>query len=164
MTAEIYALCCPDTGEVRYIGKANNSAKRLKSHIRDARRRDTPVYRWVRKLGTAGKEPALRVLCVSDDWPTDERAQIAAYRASGARLLNVAEGGDEPHCSLEVRKANAHKLNARIATDPNFARVWMIKRQLADALRRGLLSETAKANMREAARRAPHIFGIWAAI
>ena len=47
---EIYALLCPNTKDVRYIGKANDSEKRLKSHIRDSRRRNTPVYCWIKKL------------------------------------------------------------------------------------------------------------------
>jgi len=48
MTAPcIYALTDPSTGEVRYIGKANDPSARLKSHLMDSRRRNTPVYRWI---------------------------------------------------------------------------------------------------------------------
>jgi hypothetical protein len=50
-TAEIYGLLDPRDGKLRYIGKAVCAAKRLKSHLRDARKRDTPVYRWINELG-----------------------------------------------------------------------------------------------------------------
>lgn len=33
----IYALREPDTGEIRYIGKATDAMARFKSHMRDAR-------------------------------------------------------------------------------------------------------------------------------
>jgi hypothetical protein len=47
----------PATNEVRYIGKANDSMKRLKTHIRDSRRRNTPVYSWIKKLASKGLVP-----------------------------------------------------------------------------------------------------------
>lgn len=48
----------------------------------------------------------------SDDWRADEVRLISEAKANGARLLNVAEGGDEPFCSLEVRQANGRKVAA----------------------------------------------------
>jgi hypothetical protein len=116
---EIYALKDPDNGQIRYIGKANNSAKRLQSHFRDAKRRNTPVYCWIRKLLIAGKTPQLEVLlvCQKDAWPQYERSLIAEYRASGSRLLNVADGGDEPAITTEQRRANAYKLNDNIVVE-----------------------------------------------
>lgn len=104
--AEIYALLDPVTGETRYIGKANDARKRLATHLRDSRRRDTPVYRWIRKLASNGMIPALTVLCATDDWQQAEKNEIAKARAAGFRLLNVAEGGNEPFCPLSVRQAN----------------------------------------------------------
>lgn len=47
---QIYALRDPRDGNLRYIGKANNAEKRLKSHMKDSRHRKTPVYAWFRKL------------------------------------------------------------------------------------------------------------------
>lgn len=109
-TAQIYALCHAQTGEVRYIGKANDAHKRLASHMRDSRRRDTPLYRWIRKNGT----PTVKVLVhASLDWREDEKRIIAEYRAAGAKLLNVADGGDEPFCPPEVRSQNARKATER---------------------------------------------------
>lgn len=107
--AIIYGLTCPDTGSIRYIGKANNLAKRLASHLRDARTRTTPVYCWITKLVSDGKRPGLVVLEDAQDWVEAERRLIAVSRARGDRLLNVADGGDEPFCSTEVRAANARR-------------------------------------------------------
>jgi hypothetical protein len=52
---EIYSLNDPYTYKVRYIGKAKDSQKRLKSHIRDSKRRNTPVYQWIRSLAQPPK-------------------------------------------------------------------------------------------------------------
>lgn len=116
--AAIYGLYAPD-GELIYIGKANNPAKRLSSHSRDASRRHTPLYNWMRKHGA----PEMRVL-VSDcaDWRDDERRLIAEARARGECRLNVADGGDEPHCPTEVRAANGKR--AADARPPNVMRVY----------------------------------------
>jgi hypothetical protein len=111
---EIYALCEPDTWEPRYIGKANDAMRRYASHMRDARRRDTPVYRWIRARVGRGTPPAMLVLtrCHASRWQAEEIAQIAAARDAGARLLNVAAGGDEPHCPANVRAENGRRVAA----------------------------------------------------
>lgn len=107
----IYALCCPSTGEIRYIGKADDPKKRLKSHIRDAKRRKTPVYDWINKYG----EPDMVVLASGcSDWVSAEREAIEFGRHLGLRLLNLADGGDQPGmASREVLSANARNTNAK---------------------------------------------------
>ena len=108
----IYALKHPDTGEIRYIGKANDANARLKSHMRDARRRVTPLYCWINKLVAEGKAPVIDVLrTVSrEEWKQAEREEIQLHRKKW-NLLNLAEGGDEPYCDDKTRKKNAYKLN-----------------------------------------------------
>lgn len=105
----IYALVDPRSGETRYIGKANNVEARLKSHIRDSRHRDTPVYRWIRKLKKMGMNPTIKVLeeHQSENWENAERRCIADAIANGVRLLNVAEGGNQPFCPPEIQSKNA---------------------------------------------------------
>jgi hypothetical protein len=150
--AEIYALTDPD-GSIRYIGKANVAADRLKGHMRDARRRPTPVYAWIRKLADGGKAPGLLVLEVADDWREAERRLIALHRAAGARLLNVAEGGDEPFCPVHVRAANGRANAAKRSK-----RKWRLMREMGDMLRRGHVSDQTKAKMRSR----PDVFGQFA--
>lgn len=159
--AEIYALIDPRTGAIRYVGKANDSAKRLKKHIQDSRTRNTPVYCWMRKLAGMGLVPSVRVLEVTDDWQEAERRLIDVLRARGERLLNVAEGGDEPYCSPEQRAENGRRLSAAIHSDPFRHRIWEIKRAIACALKSGFLSNQHRAKLRLAAQKRPDLFGAW---
>ena len=136
---EIYSLSCPITGEVRYIGKANDSVKRLASHLRDMKTRKTPVYNWIRKVVTNGGVPVLNVLHVcseSEDWRTIEREYIAKYRASNSRLMNVADGGDEPYCPTETRAKNGAMNAKEIHSDKNSLkrRMWGVKKYMGDHL------------------------------
>lgn len=138
-TVFIYALECPDGGGIRYIGKANNPAARLKSHFRDARspnRRRTPVHCWLIKLSADGRAPVLRILAevAPADWPAAETALIAQHRASGSRLLNVAEGGNAPACSTETRAENGRKIARAIHDDPVRRRKWEVRKMLGSDL------------------------------
>lgn len=165
----IYALSDPDSGEVRYIGKANNPEKRLKSHMRDSVRRDYPVYRWIRKLSAAGKSPVMKVLSshIGDEWMQAEREAIDNYRENGCRLLNVAIGGIEPYCSDELRSKNGKDLIKRIRTDDLVGKVWQLKRWAGDMMRdlkkrndqEGI--EMLKARMRNMANLMPDHFPLW---
>jgi hypothetical protein len=59
----------------------------------------------------------MKVLCVTDDWCADERRLISEYRNSGARLLNIADGGDQPKPSMESLQKAYASLSAKRA-DP----------------------------------------------
>lgn len=161
---EIYGLYDPRDGALRYIGKANDSAKRLKSHFRDSRRRDTPVYRWFRKLAELGLYPSLKIIETTEDWRDAERRLIAEARARKDRLLNVADGGDEPFCPPEVRAENGRRVAQMLTDNPAAKRIWQRKRMLGSLLKSGHVMNKSRAKMREAARIAPHIFGAWANI
>jgi hypothetical protein len=139
---EIYALCDPATGEIRYIGKANDSEKRLKGHIRDSRRRNTPVYCWIRKLLSSGKFPKMIVLerPRPTEWKDSEARLIAQHKSK--RLLNVATGGDEPFCPKEVRAANGRKNAKAIHSDPEKRNKWNLAREV------GMLLEDKNINVR----------------
>lgn len=122
--AAIYGLAEPD-GPIRYIGKANDPAARYAAHLRERRRR-TPVYCWIESLRRRGELPRLVILVQeSDDWKRDERGVIAWARAFGWPLLNLADGGDEPLCSPEVRAANG-----RIAASKRLKGIWRVKQML----------------------------------
>lgn len=137
--ASIYGLF-DKSGALRYIGKANDPAKRLGGHMRDSRRRNTPLYCWIRKNG----QPEMRILhdCgEGEDWRNVERQLIADARADGAKLLNVADGGDEPYCPMEVRQENGRKSAgpngylSRVKNEPLLGLVHQIKRDFPAALR-----------------------------
>lgn len=156
---EIYGLYEP-SGRLRYIGKANDSEKRLKSHLADSKRRNTPVYCWIKSLLSKGQAPTVKVLIVvaSADWQSEEKRLIALHRDAGEHLLNVAEGGDEPFCSEETRSQNAKSLNDRLAKNPKMRRLRELKRALMTSARQGHLSEETRKKCRELGFRRPDLF------
>tara|TARA_R110002051_G_scaffold22502_2_gene58162 strand:+ start:2618 stop:3172 length:555 start_codon:yes stop_codon:yes gene_type:complete len=165
-TVAIYALTDPRTGADRYIGKANDAARRFKGHLRDARRRDTPVYRWIRKLDREGLIPGMRMVakCEPQNWQRLEALLIEQARRRGAALLNVAAGGDEPFCPTEVRAANG-RANARtIHSDPIRKAAWTLKRNVGEALKDGLISNKSRAALRQLANDPCDLFASFASI
>jgi GIY-YIG catalytic domain-containing protein len=129
---EIYGLCDPDTGELRYVGKAKNSQKRFKQHISE-RRMKRPVYAWIRRLIADGKAPALKILETVEDceWEFAERRLIAQYRKT-CNLLNLADGGAMPSQTIEQRKIAAIASNkAQKAKHPALQKLAHAKREMA---------------------------------
>jgi len=89
----IYALCAPETGDVRYVGQANNPTRRHRLHLKD--QTDTRRGRWIRTLLCCGRAPTLLILeRINGDWQEAERRWIASYRAAGADLTNHTDGGE----------------------------------------------------------------------
>lgn len=162
---EIYSLLDPRDGSIRYVGKANDSLKRLKTHLAETRR-STPLYCWIEKLRGLGLVPQLQVMsvCNFSDWQQCEREAIANARLRGLNILNLADGGDEPYCPPEVRAANGRaNAIARVSTSQK-ARAYKSNHMLGILLRQGHVSESAKEKMRYAAAKRPDLFGRWAAI
>lgn len=168
-TVEIYALCDPSDGSVRYIGKANESRKRLATHLRDSRRRVSPVNSWLRKLQNDRQIPILRVIATVPEakWREEEIRWIAFYR-SQCRLLNLADGGDQPSQTHEQR-ANAARAAtvARIKNgNTRHGRMGILKQRLGVAL---LISKKIggadyammSLRLRLIANEFPHIFPRW---
>ena len=145
MTIEIYTLSHPVTNEVRYIGKANDSKKRLSSHLRDSKRRNTPVYCWMRKLTSDGLIPLINVIKVTDseNWKSAEIRLISEYKSKGFNLLNVAIGGDEPYCSYEVRANNGRETAKAIHSDELRKKFWKLKLELGMYFKKANNSEHA---------------------
>lgn len=156
--AFIYVLKDPVTLAVRYVGKASDVQKRLASHLRDARRRNTPVYLWIRDVGV----PIIEVIeGPTEDWAEAERKTIIRLREQGCDLLNLAKGGNEPHCPLEVRQANGRKVAQLRVSTPLKKRVYELRRDMGRALRRGEVSEESKKKLGIASRKRPDLFPDW---
>lgn len=160
---EIYALCDPRTDRVMYVGKAKCSHRRLKSHLREKRRNHTPLYQWISELRSLRLCPVVRILERLPDqhWKEAERQWIKFYREKHD-LLNLADGGNEPHCSRQTRQKNGSKNAHLLHNDPKKKRLWEIKRSIGQALKAGELSEKHKEKLRLAAKKAPHLFGEYA--
>lgn len=90
----IYALKDPATGEVRYVGKANNLKARIRAHLWEAKS-STLQNRKVRWLRSLDSDPVVEILEIVPNsiWEARERFWIAKYRSKGARLTNFAPGG-----------------------------------------------------------------------
>jgi len=87
----IYALCEPDTGEVRYIGQTRSSLRqRLAGHL--ASPSNGLMLAWLTALAVEGKRPAITLVetAVAPDAGQRERFHITSYIERGAALLNSA--------------------------------------------------------------------------
>lgn len=97
MTIYIYALLCPKSGDIRYIGKSIDPRRRLAKHLQDAKTPKNYNQRWIASLVREGLEPGLLVLkelSEGEDWQQVERAAIAAGFANGLKLTNTSAGGE----------------------------------------------------------------------
>jgi hypothetical protein len=91
----VYALCEPDTEEVRYIGCTNNIRLRFGEHSRI--RGKGYCQNWLRKLARSDKSPLFRVFCcvqTPEEARRVEVALIASFKSRGARLTNMTDGGE----------------------------------------------------------------------
>lgn len=159
---QIYGILDPRDGTLRYVGKANDARKRFAGHMRETRRR-TPLYDWLAKMRAAGLTPTYVVLleCDADGWEAYEVKAIADARASGARLLNVADGGEEPKRTAESCARGARTVNAARRYDPRTAFLFHAKKTLSTALVNGDLRESTRTKMRLLAAKMPAMFGAW---
>lgn len=91
----VYALI-DDDGSVRYIGQTVQSTeRRLIQHLSTARVRcAAPVHKWLMSRRNSGREVRIVALATDAVLHETEIALIAQHRASGARLLNMTDGGE----------------------------------------------------------------------
>ncbi len=144
----IYALLCPTTGEVRYIGKSVNPRARLAHHIHLARKGSNNYSaRWVATLLADGRYPVMQILKrvpAGEEWQSHERRCIAEAIASGARLTNVTSGGDGgPEYLTEAdRQRRLESIRAALTTPAvNERRAASIKAAWADPVKRARIVE-----------------------
>lgn len=102
MISGIYALLCPYTMRVRYIGQSKNIEKRYRQHCNDIV--NTPKGNWIAKLWRDREKPALRILERTTDLDAREVYWIDEYKRRGADLLNVADGGKGMSHALRAKK------------------------------------------------------------
>lgn len=111
-TTFIYALTCPDTGEVRYVGKADNPDARFIQHIGLYDPSPTTKSKWIKSVIEAGKIPGMMILeeVSFADWSEAEKRWINHYRSINPELKNSSNGGGfkrekAPFDLLKVRQA-----------------------------------------------------------
>lgn len=92
-TTFIYALKCPISEKIRYIGKANNPKKRYNNHVCD--KNDYHKNRWLNLLKEKGLKPELIIIDEVDYllWEEYEIKYIKLFKSFGADLVNSNNGG-----------------------------------------------------------------------
>ena len=116
-TTFIYALCEPDTGEIRYFGKTSQPIKnRLSRHLRCAD--VTHNACWIKGLKIQGKLPVCQVLMsglTQSEASEEEIALIAWGRRKGLRLTNLTEGGEGSvgYCPTEEARQKIREARKR---------------------------------------------------
>ncbi len=131
----IYALCCPDSGEVRYVGWTTKPLdKRLRGHINEAcsTKRMSHRIKWLRRLHKEGKKPLIELIeeGMGPDWEDREKFWIAHQREAGAGLVNATEGGigkPDSKTPIAIRKeslANALKLYPAVSRSEKVKKYW----------------------------------------
>ncbi len=98
MTVYIYALCDPETGEIRYVGKTVNLQSRLYGHVCQ-KNRANHIACWIKSIRRRGMMPKMEELerienSNDEDWQEVERFWIAYLRFLGCRLCNRDSGGE----------------------------------------------------------------------
>lgn len=108
----IYALKCPKTLRVRYVGYTRQAIeKRLMNHVSDARcGRQQARCDWIRKLLSQGTLPIIAILeiCEHFNWQDRERYWIAEFGGM-EKLLNHTNGGDGGRVFSEQTRAKMAK-------------------------------------------------------
>lgn len=94
----IYSLHCPQTGDIRYIGKSKNIRNRFHGHMGVSKANKYPVAMWIKELRECGSAPNLCILHKASNEMLDdlEIAEISKHRNKGCNLLNLHSGGAHP--------------------------------------------------------------------
>lgn len=97
MRCKIYSLEHPITGEVRYIGKTEQSLSiRLAKHIYESKKNKTHKNNWIQNLIKQELKPVISLIeeITFNDWEFYEKYWIAQFKAWGFDLVNLTEGGE----------------------------------------------------------------------
>jgi hypothetical protein len=108
----IYGLVDPRSNCLRYIGKTTNLRHRFWRHTHPSSKDRTHRACWIRGIVAVGLLPRIEVITVVDRAVEDaeERYYIALFRAMGADLVNLSDGGGGGGDALKGRKLTAaHK-------------------------------------------------------
>jgi len=88
----IYALCCPETNQIRYIGQSENINQRYAAHCSASNISKQKNYygNWLRSLK---EKPVLRIIEITNNLDEREMHWISFYSKNGM-LVNVGKGGE----------------------------------------------------------------------
>lgn len=140
----IYALLCPISGDVRYVGKAGDLRQRYRDHLFQLSMK-SPKVCWIASLKKKGLRPLMSIIEVVSDteWEVSERYWISYYREKGARLLNLRPGGEGSPKGVPLTLETREKMRGprRPHSDEH-------RRKIGDAQRWRRQSDAQKENLR----------------
>lgn len=105
----IYSLSHPLTGEVRYVGKADDPNYRYRKHITQTG--FSHKENWIKYLKGRGLVPELNIIdsVPIENWEFWERHYIKLFKSFGAKLTNSSNGG-EGNVGYKTSEATKQKL------------------------------------------------------
>lgn len=89
----IYGLVCPETNNIRYVGKTEQSLKkRLNQHLYSKKINNPYKWNWINKLKEKGLKPIIILIetCNINNWVEREKYWINQYE----NLTNLTQGGE----------------------------------------------------------------------
>lgn len=98
--------------EIRYVGITNNPKSRLSHHLSQAPKEGWKKSRWIGSVIEAGGNVLMGMVAAGlsqDDAMALEVRLIAEHRASGARLMNLTDGGDGVKGQVQSAETRAKK-------------------------------------------------------
>ena len=100
----IYGLVDPRTMALRYVGKSEAPAHRMRQHLKDESKNHR--VNWIKRLLSEGVQPMpiLILVCPSCLAGEMETKVIRMLKAKGADLVNSTEGGEDLAFTPEVIK------------------------------------------------------------
>jgi len=150
----IYGLSDPRTGEIRYLGKADDPKRRFDHHVSAAMRPNSPSYHiysanWIRSLAAVKLKPNLVILewVPEEEWGHWEQWWLDFFTGIGCRLVNTAEGGRGGVGYLNKGKKRSPEICARISTarkGKKFGPRGPFSEEAREAIRQGLLRAGVK--------------------
>jgi hypothetical protein len=117
---KIYTLSCPDTKEIRYVGKTIKTLKaRLQHHISTSKKRKNYNANWIKSITNNNKEPVIELVeeCDLNEWEFWEKYWISQFKNWGFKLTNYTNGGQGPHGRItkkETKEKISKALKGRI--------------------------------------------------
>lgn len=110
----IYALMCPMTSQIKYVGRTRNLVSRYKSYLSENDdRRNRSLDEWINLLLANSVKPFLVILeiCKYKEWMEREKYWMEYFVGKGERLLNI-KYGDRRMSHLPPKQKSKVKLPA----------------------------------------------------
>lgn len=120
----IYALRCPLSGDIRYVGQTIKSVNRRLTEHKCDKRHNPYKINWINKLDNLGilDELKIEVLEECDEILLNDREKfwIEKIKQDGNKLVNLTDGGDGVPgkvCSDETKKKISESNKGKIISD-----------------------------------------------